>query len=687
MSDLEFGAVSNPEYSRFIQLSRYSRWLSDKQRRETWDEVVGRVMDFWEDKFPEELKEWRKLLEESIYNLEVMPSMRTLMTAGKALDRDNVAGYNCSYRAIGSGTRTIVAKAEEYPDEEFHIPLKDVRCFDEILYILMCGTGVGFSVERQFVNNLPTVGNRYGRSIYIRNEKNYKGVDKDELSTYSAKTNTIYVSDSKYGWASALRILVVELYNGNFDIKWNLSKIRPEGESLKTFGGRASGPGPLNDLFNFAVHLFKKALGRKLTSEECHDFVCKIAEIVVVGGVRRSALISLSNLSDERMALAKSGAWWEENPQRALSNNSVCYTETPSIGRYMREWVNLYESRSGERGIFNRKASKNQASRNGRRDYNYDFGTNPCSEIILRDSQFCNLSEVVVRSKDSYEDLKRKVELATILGTLQATLTNFKYLSPQWENNTKDEALLGVSLTGIMDNQTMSNLWGGSLKYVLMDLKQVAIETNKEWANKLKINQSAAITCVKPSGTVSQLVDSASGIHPRYSPYYIRTVRADKKDPLTKMMIDMGFPYEDDVTKPESTAVFSFPIKSPKESIYRDDRSALEQLELWLIYQRYWCEHKPSITVYVKENEWMEVGAWVYNHFDEISGVSFLPHTDHVYKQAPYQEISEEEYNKALDSMPKDVAWDRLFLYETEDTTKGSQEYACSGGVCEIVDI
>jgi ribonucleoside-diphosphate reductase alpha chain len=634
------------QYQEYIALSRYARWLPEEGRRETWEETCWRYVNYWKDK-GHITDEEGELLFSAISNTEVMPSMRALMTAGEALDRDNVAGFNCSFLAI---------------DRQ--------RAFDELMYVLMCGTGVGFSVERQFISKLPSVAEEMHES-----------------------DTTIVVSDSKIGWATAFRELISLLYNGKIP-KWDVSKVRKAGAPLKTFGGRASGPEPLDDLFKYSCNLFRNAVGRRLSSIEVHGLVCKIAEIVVVGGVRRSALISLSNLSDDRMRHAKSGQWWSNHPEFALANNSVSYTEKPDGETFMREWLALVESKSGERGIFNREASQRQAEANGRRDGAYAFGTNPCSEIILRDRQFCNLSEVVVRSTDTFEDLKKKVEIAAILGTLQATLTDFRYLSKKWKDNTEEEALLGVSLTGIMDHPILSGTKGlidqqhtASLEQVLQELKEVAIETNKEWADRLGINQSAAITCVKPSGTVSQLVDSASGIHPRYSDYYIRTVRADKKDPLARMMKDAGFPVEDDVMKPDSTYVFSFPMKAPEGSVFRNDRTAIEQLEQWLTYQRHWCEHKPSVTIYVKDDEWMEVGAWVYKHFDEMSGVSFLPHSDHTYQQAPYQEITKEEYENALSNMPQGVDWAALKEYEESDHTVGSQTMACSGGSCEIVDL
>ena len=629
------------EYQEFIHLSRYSRWIPEKGRRETWEETVSRYFDFFTEHLQEQndfkLDEVsRKRLEEAVLSQKVMPSMRCLMTAGEALKRENVAGYNCSYVAVDSP-----------------------RAFDEILYILMNGTGVGFSVERQDVIKLPNVA--------------------DELHPTDT---TIVVPDSKLGWAKSLKELIHLLYSGQIP-SWDLSKVRPAGAPLKTFGGRASGPEPLDQLFRFAINIFKNATGRKLTSLECHDLVCKIAEIVVVGGVRRSALISLSNLSDDRMRVAKSGQWWEDNGQRALANNSACYTEKPEIGIFMDEWKSLYDSKSGERGIFNRQSAKEQAGRNGRRDNDWDFGTNPCSEIILRSKQFCNLSEVVIRATDDMKTLKEKVKFATILGTFQSTLVNFKYLTRDWKKNTEEERLLGVSLTGIMDN-TLTNGKESGLDKRLDELRKVAIATNAEWADKIGIQQSVSITCVKPSGTVSQLVDSASGIHARHNPYYIRTVRADKKDPLAMYMRDAGFPCEDDVMKPDHTYVFSFPMKAPENAVMRQDMTAIEQLELWLVYQKHWCEHKPSVTISVKEDEWFEVGAWVYKNFDWMSGVSFLPYSEHVYKQAPYQDCDSVVYQRELDKMPKNIDWTQLSAYETTDMTEGAQELACVAGGCEI---
>jgi len=629
-------------YQQFIHKSRYARWLDDENRRETWEETVKRYFDFFEKHLEGKpgIKSVRQELEKAVLQQEIMPSMRSLMTAGEALHRDNVAGYNCAYLAVNNK-----------------------RAFDECLFILMCGTGVGFSVERREVEKLPMVADEM--------------FDTDSI---------IMVADSKIGWAKSYKELIQMLYCGQIP-KWDMSKIRKAGERLKTFGGRASGSEPLDDLFRFTVETFKVAKGRKLSSIECHDLMCKVAEIVVVGGVRRSALISLSNLTDERMRSAKTGQWWLDNNQRALSNNSVVYTEKPDVSIFLKEWMALIVSRSGERGIFNRAAAKKQVEKLGdRRDANYNFGTNPCSEIILRDKEFCNLTEVVIRENDTPVTLKEKVRLATILGTWQATLTNFRYLSKEWKTNCEEEALLGVSLTGIMDNKyTNGNV--KDLPKLLNSLKLVTIETNRVVAKQLGINPSASITCVKPSGTVSQLVDAASGIHARHSPYYIRTVRGDKKDPLCQFMVEKGIPYEDDVTKPEHTWVFSFPFKTPTHGICRNERTALEQLEFWKLYQEHWCEHKPSVTITVNDDEWIEVGAWVYKNFEMISGISFLPYSDHSYKQAPYQDCTENEYLQMLDKLPKEINWEELSIYEREDHTRGSQEYACTGDKCEIVDI
>ena len=632
-------------YQEFIHLSRYSRWLPEEERRETWEETVARYFNFFTEHLKTQhkfnlTKELRNELEDAILSLQVMPSMRCLMTAGEALKRENIAGYNCSYIAV------------DRP-----------QTFDEILYVLMNGVGVGFSVERQYISQLPTIAEEFHKS-----------------------DTTIIVADSKLGWAKAFKELVGMLYVGQVPC-WDLSRIRPAGATLKTFGGRASGPEPLGSLFNFTVASFKSAAGRKLTSIECHDIVCKVAEVVVVGGVRRSALISLSNLSDDRMRHAKEGQWSHNYSQRALANNSACYTEKPDIGIFMDEWKSLYDSKSGERGIFNRASAQAQAKKTGRRDTEHEFGTNPCSEIILRNREFCNLSEVVIKATDTKSSLLKKVRLAAILGTIQSTLTNFKYVSAAWKRNCEEERLLGVSLTGIADNQHTNGATDSSrqaLPRLLRDLRKEVIKTNAEFSKKIGIKQSAATTCVKPSGTVSQLVDSASGIHARHNPFYIRTVRGDKKDPLTKMMVDIGFPAEDDVINPSHTTIFSFPMKIDKGSLFRTDLSAIEQLELWLIYQKNWCEHKPSVTISVKEHEWLAVGAWVYKHFNIMSGVSFLPYSDHNYKQSPYQDCNEKEYKMLLEKMPVEIDWSKLTDYEKTDTTVGVQELACTAGFCEI---
>jgi ribonucleoside-triphosphate reductase len=621
------------QYQQYIHKSRYARYLDSEQRRETWDETIDRYLQFFIDREQINNNE-AQLLKKSITTQEVMPSMRCLMTAGVALERDNVAGFNCSY-----------------------LPIDSPRSFDELMYILLCGTGVGFSVERDYVNQLPVVAD-----------------------SFHDTESTVVVSDSKIGWASAFRELISLLYAGKVP-KCDLTKIRPAGARLKTFGGRASGPQPLADLFNYAVLLFKGATGRKLTSLECHDLVCKIADIVVVGGVRRSALISLSNVTDNRMSNAKNGNWYDTNGQRALANNSAVYSEKPDFDTYSGEMKRLYESKSGERGIFSRVAAQKIAARNERRDATFKFGTNPCSEIILRPYQFCNLSEVIVRADDTEETLKDKVKVATILGTLQSTMTDFRYLRNVWKKNTEEEALLGVSMTGIMDCKLTNGSTGDEkLGKLLETLKAVAVKTNKKWAETLGVNQSVAITCVKPSGTVSQLTDSASGIHPRFSDYYVRTVRADKKDPLATAMIEAGFPHEEDVTN-ISNWIFSFPQKAPNKAVTVESMGAMEQLYLWKIYQDHWCEHKPSMTCYYNDDNFFAVCQWIWENFDSVSGISFLPEEEHVYKQAPYQKIDKVEYTKLLKEMPTNMSWD---LAESSDNTEGSQTLACVAGVCEL---
>jgi ribonucleoside-diphosphate reductase alpha chain len=638
--------IENP-YENFIALSRYAKWVESDGRRETWGETVDRYFSFMltslkdnynyipDEKLVAELKD-------GVFKRNVMPSMRSVMTAGAALSRDNVAGYNCAF-----------------------LPVDSPRSFDETMYILMCGTGVGFSVEYKYINKLPAVPESLEKS-----------------------TTVITVEDSKQGWAKAYRELLALLWSGQIPAI-DVSKVRPAGARLKTMGGRSSGPQPLVNLFDFTIAKFKNATGRNLKPIECHDIMCKIGEVVVVGGVRRSAMISLSNINDIEMAQAKSGNWWEASPQRALSNNSVAYSRKPDMEQFIAEWKSLYDSKSGERGIYNVAAAQAQAAKHGRRSPDIHYGTNPCSEIILRPYQFCNLSEVVLREKDTKKDIQRKVELATILGTWQSTLTDFKYLRKIWKDNTEEERLLGVSLTGQFGHKFMSGKEDlVSLEAFLMTLREKARETNKDEAGKIGIPESAAITCVKPSGTVSQLVGVSSGMHAWHSPYYIRTVRGSKGDPISTFLKEVGIPVEDDVMKPNDTYVFSFPVKAPEGAIVRNDLTAIEHLNIWLAYQRAWCEHKPSITVSVKEDEWMEVGAWVYKHFDEVSGISFLPHSDHSYKQAPYQEVSKEDYDSLVDKMPKNIRWEDLSFYETEDGTSTNATLACSSdGNCELVDI
>ena len=635
------------DYEEFIYVSRYSKWVEEWNRRERWEETVSRyitqITKTINSQGSNVSKELLYRIKESILNFRVVPSMRALMTSGKALDRDSTCGYNCAYS-----------------------PVDDVKVFDEAMFILLCGTGMGFSVENKYINKLPTIPDKI--------------FDSDTI---------IVVKDSKEGWAKAYRQVLALLYSGEIP-KWDVSKVRPQGSKLKIFGGRASGPEPLVSLFKFTVQTFKNAIGRKLNSLECHSLMCKIGEIVVSGGVRRSAEISLSDLNDDDMRHAKSGAWYlpEAKPYLALANNSAIYNEKPSSSVFMKEWLALMESGSGERGIINRLSLQKQASRNGRRDSSYEFGVNPCAEIILRPYQFCNLSECIIRREDSLPTILDKIEVATIIGTIQSCWTNFPYLRKQWKNNCEEERLLGVSLTGVMDNPILNGKDGIKvLRSALSSMKQKAIDVNKIWAKALGIPQSTAITTVKPSGTVSQLCNTSSGIHTRYAPYYIRTVRADKKDPLTTFMIDQGIPYEDCVMKPDTTVVFSFPHKSPKKAVFRDDLDAIGQLEMWMEYQEYYTEHKPSVTISVKDEEWLEVGAFVYKNLDKMSGVSFLPYSDFVYEQAPYQECTEKEYNDMLKQMPKKISWDGLVKYESEDTTKSSQEIACSGGTCEVVDI
>jgi len=638
--------IENP-YENFIALSRYARWIAEDNRRETWGETVERYFSFMLNHLKENYNYIpdEKLVAElknGVFERSVMPSMRSVMTSGLALERDNVTGYNCAF-----------------------LPVDSPRSFDETMYILMCGTGVGFSVEYKYINKLPAVPESLEKS-----------------------TTVITVEDSKQGWAKAYRELLALLWSGQIPAI-DVSKVRPSGARLKTMGGRSSGPQPLVNLFDFTIAKFKNATGRNLKPIECHDIMCKIGEVVVVGGVRRSAMISLSNINDIEMAQAKSGNWWEASPQRALSNNSVAYSRKPDMEQFIAEWKSLYDSKSGERGIYNVAAAQAQAAKYGRRDPDIHYGTNPCSEIILRPYQFCNLSEVVLREKDTKKEIERKVELATILGTWQSTLTDFKYLRKIWKDNTEEERLLGVSLTGQFGHKFMSGKEDlVLLEAFLISLRESARAKNKDEAGKIGIPESAAITCVKPSGTVSQLVGVSSGMHPWHSPYYIRTVRGAKTDPISVFLKEVGIPVEDDVMKPNETSVFSFPIKAPEGAIVRNDLTAIDHLNIWLVYQRAWCEHKPSITVSVKEEEWMEVGAWIYKNFDEVSGISFLPHSDHSYKQAPYQEVSKEEYDTLVSKMPSSIRWDDLSFYETEDGTSINATLACSSdGNCELVDI
>ena len=639
------GTIQNP-YENFIALSRYARWIEKENRRETWQETVDRYFDFMIIQLREKHgyvpndKDLRDL-REAVFNRNVMPSMRSVMTAGPALERENVSGYNCAF-----------------------LPVDNARSFDEAMYILMCGTGVGFSVEYKYINKLPS------------------------LPETLEKSNTVIaVGDSKEGWAKAYRELLGLLWAGQIP-QIDISKVRPSGARLKTMGGRSSGPQPLVNLFDFTIQIFKNALGRQLKPIECHDMMCKIGEVVVVGGVRRSAMISLSNINDIEMAQAKAGNWWEKNSQRALSNNSVAYSRKPEMQQFIAEWKSLYDSKSGERGIYNVAAAQAQAAKYGRRSPDIHYGTNPCSEIILRPYQFCNLSEVVLREDDTPESVAKKVRLASILGTWQSTLTDFKYIRKIWKDNTEEERLLGVSLTGQFGNKFFSGQDGTKkLADTLDRLREYAVEINIEEAEKIGIPASAAVTCVKPSGTVSQLVGVSSGMHAWHSDYYIRTVRGSKGDPISKFLKDAGIPTEDDAMKPNETYVFSFPVKAPSNAITRDKLTAIQQLDIWLIYQRHWCEHKPSITVSVKEDEWMEVGAWVYKNFDEVSGISFLPYSDHTYVQAPYQEVDKKSYDALVAKMPPSINWDALSLYELEDSTTGSQALACVSGECEIVDI
>ena len=631
-------------YRNFIHISRYARWIESENRRETWVETVDRLINFMKSYLVEnyDYKKDDTIFDDmrnAILNHQIMPSMRALMTAGPALERDHIAAYNCSFIAVDSP-----------------------RAFDEAMYILMNGTGVGFSVEQKYTDHMPTVAEQLFPTA-----------------------TTIVVEDSKLGWAKAYKELIALLYQGQIP-NWDMSKIRPAGARLKTFGGRASGPEPLHALFQFTVDIFRNAAGRRLKPIEAHDIMCKVGEVVVVGGVRRSALISLSNLDDFEMAKAKSGNWWETEGQRALANNSATYNMKPNTAQFLREWRNLYESKSGERGIYNLDSVRKHIDSFGRRDSSKVAGTNPCGEILLRPNEFCNLTEVVIEADDTEDSLKKKVELASIFGTWQSTLTNFKYIRKSWKDNCEEERLLGVSLTGIYGSK-LTSTGTTKLAKLLDSLRETAVETNRVEAEKLGINQSMSVTCVKPSGTVSQLTGVSSGIHPWYSEYYIRSVRGDNKDPLTVFLKDCGIPNEPDVMKPNDTTVFYFPIKAPKGATVTEDISAIDHLEMWKIYRNHWTEHNPSVTINVHEDDWMKVGAWVYDNFDEIGGVSFLPASEHTYKQAPYQACSKEEYQEAVKKMPTNIPWEMLTVYETSDGTTGSQELSCVAGSCEIVDI
>lgn len=633
-------------YQQVIATSRYARWRDDLGRRETWEETVERYMRNVVSNYVSSDERLFGEIQQAILNLEVMPSMRMLMTAGPALDRDHMAGYNCSF-----------------------IAMDNPRAFDEIMYILTCGTGVGFSCETQFVNKLP-----------------------DVAETFHDTDTTIVVADSRIGWASSFRELIQLLYGGKVP-RIDVSKVRAKGERLRTFGGRASGPEPLLDLFDYCTRVFRGAAGRKLNDIEVHGIVCKIGEVVVVGGVRRSALISLSDLHSNKMRHAKSGNWWERSPEFALANNSAVYESKPDVSEFLEEWKALHDSKSGERGIYYRKGIRDKTSRIGRRDSDLIVGTNPCGEIALRSAGLCNLTEVVVRSSDSFDDLARKIRLAAILGTIQSTYTDFRYVRNIWKRNAEEERLLGVSLTGIYDHPVLSGATYGTLGFNNPDeglshdleaLRQVAVDTNASFAEELGISPSVAITTVKPSGTVSQLVDSASGIHPRHSAYYIRSIRQDNKDPLTQFLKDQGVPNEPDVMKPDATTVFFFPVAAPEGATTRAQVNPRRHLNLWRLYNAHWAEHQVSVTVSVEDRQWVDTAAWVYDNFDELSGISFLPYDGGTYRQAPYQECTIKEYRALLEKMPERLDWTLLQNYETDDQTIGSQELACVGGACEV---
>ncbi|MDA0320449.1 MAG: recombinase [Proteobacteria bacterium] len=618
----------------YVYISKYSKFLHDQNRRETWAETVKRYKANVLDRHLS--NEMAEIIARAILNLEVVPSMRMLATAGPALDRDNVCGYNCAYKAI-----------------------TQPRDFSDALFILSSGTGMGYSVEKKYISQLPKVPS---------------SVKMDEVS--------FTVQDSREGWQEAVQFAMEEGFLGNI-YEYDLSLLRPEGAILKTFGGRSSGPEPLRKTLNYINDLFKKAAGRQLTSLECHDLMCMIASCIVAGGVRRSAMISLGDIDDVEMRNAKNWSLGAFPEERHSANNSYVTNGTPSKEEFEAEWSAMVAGKSGERGIFNRASAKAQAEKFGRKVA--DFGCNPCSEILLvDDGQFCNLSEVIIRADDDFYDLKRKVELATIIGTVQSTFTHFPALPKNWTDNCEEERLLGVSMTGIMDNPLTNGVLAG-LPGRLNELRNFAIDTNKKWAEKLGISAAASVTCVKPSGSVSALTGTASGIHSRWSDYYIRRTIQSNADPLTQLMIDEGIPHEPSATKPDLETVFSFPIASPLGAVTNGTRSAIEQMEMWLTYQRNWTTHKVSATISVKSDEWDDLAKFVYDHFDEIAGVSFLPYDDHAYVQAPYEQISAEKYEELNLAFPISVNWSRLPEFEIEDTTKASQELACTGGACEIL--
>lgn len=631
-------------YQQFIHLSRYARWRDDLGRRESWSETVERYVDYMAEKVSrdtdfEVTDVLKEDLRESILNRDVLPSMRALMTAGPALERENIAGYNCSYLAV------------DHP-----------RSFDEALYILMNGTGVGYSVEQQDVTQLP--------SIPMRND--------EDIVMFT-------VPDSKRGWAEALKHVLDCLYEGRMPA-WDLSQIREAGARLKTFGGRASGPEPLNDLLRFVMRVFYFAQGRKLTPLEAHEIMCKIGEVVVVGGVRRSALICLTDLDDLEMRDAKNGKFWETKPHLSLANISAVYDKKPSRYDFDKEFDALVASGSGERGIFSRYGAKAAAKEINRKAGPLK-GTNPCGEIVLRNNQFCNLSTVVVRPEDTLEELKEKVVRAAYLGTFQATLTNFDYLRPIWKENTEEERLLGVSLSGLFGHPVLSGRKGMEmLEEWLFEMRMAAKFANIYLSGLLGINPAAAVTCIKPEGTTSQLVGVSSGSHPWFAEQYIRNVRGDVKDPLSQFLSAVGIPSETDIIS-DQNLVFSFPIAAPEGALTREDLTAVEHLELWAAYREHWTDHNPSVTINVRDNEWDEVREWVWENFDKITGVSFLPYDDHVYEQAPYVPVSDKEFEDLQAKMPEHIDWSELSFFEATDETNGSQELSCMSGACDIVKI